>query len=144
MAGEGVQRSPYDAQMVEYVWRGAFDSGEVEQLHAACFDREPSVWDWAGQVERHSLGWVCARDEGTLIGWVNVAWDGAGHAFILDTIVRETHRRRGIATRLVVTATSGSREAGCEWLHVDFEPHLMAFYLEACGFAPTEAGLVRL
>lgn len=43
--------------MVEFVWRGAFDTAEVEQLHAECFDREPGVWDWAGQVERHSLGW---------------------------------------------------------------------------------------
>src|SRR4051812_34842516 len=103
--------------MVEYVWRGAFDSAEVEQLHAECFDRQLSVWDWASQVERHSLGWVCARDDGTLVGWVNVAWDGAGHAFILDTIVTATHRGRGIATHLVGTGTSGARDAGCEWLH---------------------------
>jgi GNAT superfamily N-acetyltransferase len=134
----------YDAPMVEYAWRGAFDSAEVEQLHAECFDREPSVWDWAGQVGRHSLGWVCARDDGTLIGWVNVAWDGAGHAFILDTIVTEAHRGRGIATHLVVAGTSGARDAGCEWLHVDFEDHLTAFYLESCGFAPTRAGVIRL
>jgi len=130
--------------MIEYAWRGAFDSAEVEMLHAACFDREPSEWDWASQVERHSLGWVCARDGVTLVGWVNVAWDGAGHAFILDTIVAGTHRKRGIATQLVAVATAGTRDAACEWLHVDFEDHLTAFYFEACGFAPTNAGLIRL
>jgi ribosomal protein S18 acetylase RimI-like enzyme len=130
--------------MVEYVWRGAFDSAEVEQLHAQCFDRERGVWDWAGQVERHSLGWVCARVDGLLIGWVNVVWDGAGHAFIVDTIVRETHRGRGIATDLVVAATSGARDAGCEWLHVDFEDYLVEFYVGACGFTPAQAGLIRL
>jgi ribosomal protein S18 acetylase RimI-like enzyme len=136
--------SPYDSQMIEYVWRGAFDSAEVESLHAECFEREPSGWDWVGQVDGHSLGWVCARHDGALVGWVNVAWDGAGHAFILDTIVTGTHRRRGIATQLVVAATAGARAADCEWLHVDFEDHLTAFYFEACGFTETNAGLIRL
>lgn len=37
-----------------------------------------------------------------------------------------------------------ARVAGCEWLHVDFEPRLRRFYLDACGFRPTEAGLIRL
>jgi len=130
--------------MIEYAWRGAFDSAEVELLHAECFDREPGDWDWAGQVEGHSLGWVCARDGGTMIGWVNVAWDGAGHAFIMDTIVTATRRRLGVATQLVAVATAGVRDAACEWLHVDFEDHLTAFYVDACGFAPTKAGLIRL
>jgi ribosomal protein S18 acetylase RimI-like enzyme len=79
-----------------------------------------------------------------LVGWVNVAWDGAGHAFILDTIVAGTHRRRGIATRLVAAGTAGARDAGCEWLHVDFEDHLTAFYFDACGFSATKGGLIRL
>ena len=130
--------------MIQYAWRGEFDSVEVEALHAACFDRQPGEWDWAGQVETHSLGWVCARDLGALVGWVNVAWDGSGHAFILDTIVTTSHRRRGVATALVAAATAGARDAGCEWLHVDFEDHLIPFYFDACGFTPTNAGLIRL
>jgi hypothetical protein len=32
----------------------------------------------------------------------------------------------------------------CEWLHVDFEDHLRAFYFDACGFEPTNAGLIGL
>jgi hypothetical protein len=130
--------------MIEYAWRGVFDSAEVELLHAECFEREPAVWDWAGQVERHSLGWVCARYDGVLVGWMNVAWDGAAHAFVLDTIVTGSQRRRGIATRLVAVGTVGARDAGCEWLHVDFEDHLTCFYLEECGFTATKAGLIRL
>ena len=130
--------------MIQYAWRGEFDSAEVEALHAECFDRQPDEWDWVEQVETHSLGWVCARDVETLVGWVNVAWDGAGHAFILDTIVTATHRRHGVATALVDAATAGARDAGCEWLHVDFEDHLTAFYFDACGFTPTNAGLIRL
>jgi GNAT superfamily N-acetyltransferase len=130
--------------MTDYAWRGGFDSKEVERVHAECFEREPGGWDWAGQVARHSLGWVCARDAARLVGWVNVAWDGAGHAFLLDTIVTGSHRRRGIATQLVGLAVSGARDAGCEWVHVDFEDHLRAFYLQACGFRATRAGVIRL
>jgi GNAT superfamily N-acetyltransferase len=133
------------SDVIDYQWRGAFDDAEVEQLHAECFQRElSSEWDWWGQVDRHSLGWVCAREDGRLVGWVNVAWDGSAHAFLLDTIVALTHRRRGIATRLAEQATTGARDAGCEWLHVDFEDHLRSFYFDACGFAPTNAGLIRL
>ena len=130
--------------MITYAWRGEFDSAEVEVLHAECFDHQPGDWDWVEQVESHSLGWVCAREDGTLVGWVNVVWDGAGHAFILDTIVTATHRRRGIATALVAGATTAARDAGCEWLHVDFDDHLTDFYFDACGFTPTNAGLIRL
>ena len=130
--------------MIDYAWRGDFDSVEVEALHAECFGRQPDGWDWADQVERHSLGWVCARDAGLLVGWVNLAWDGAGHAFVLDTLVTATHRRRGIATALVAAAAAGARDGGCEWLHVDFEEDLSAFYVDACAFTPTSAGLIRL
>jgi hypothetical protein len=41
-------------------------------------------------------------------------------------------------------AVREARAAGCEWLHVDFEDHLRAFYLDACGFVPTNAGLIEL
>ena len=35
-------------------------------------------------------------------------------------------------------------EAGCEWLEVDFGAPLTAFYIDACGFVPTPAGLLHL
>ena len=89
-------------------------------------------------------GHVTARDGGDLIGWVNVPWDGGGHAFILDTLVAGSARRQGIATRLVTVATDHARAAGCEWLHVDFDAELESFYLDACGFRPTPAGVIRL
>ena len=92
----------------------------------------------------HSLGWVCARSEDDLIGFVNVAWDGGVHAFILDTIVTIDARGQGVGTQLVAVAVEGARTRGCEWLHVDFDDHLRAFYFEACGFAPTNAGLIGL
>ncbi|EWM09719.1 GNAT family N-acetyltransferase [Kutzneria sp. 744] len=53
-------------------------------------------------------------------------------------------RGRGIGTELVAAAATGARSAGCQWLHVDFEPHLCAFYLDACSFRSTDAGLLAL
>jgi GNAT superfamily N-acetyltransferase len=79
-----------------------------------------------------------------LVGFVNVAWDGAAHAFILDTVVAEGLRRRGVGVQLIAAAADKARAAGCAWLHVDFEGDLRDFYLEACGFTPTDAGLMAL
>ncbi|TXH84613.1 MAG: GNAT family N-acetyltransferase [Rhizobium sp.] len=90
-----------------------------------------------------NLAHVGAFADGTLIGFVNVAWDGGIHAFILDTCVDPAFRRRGIASALVERAKILARERGAEWLHVDFEPHLAGFYRKL-GFAPTEAGLIPL
>ncbi|MDT0441765.1 GNAT family N-acetyltransferase [Streptomyces johnsoniae] len=127
-------------------WRGPFGNDEVERLHAAGFGHPPADHDWRGQLERHSLGWVCARRPagGALAGFCNVAWDGGGHAFLLDVVVERELRRAGIATALVATATEEARAAGCTWLHVDFEEHLRPFYLDACGFRPAPAGLIAL
>ena len=131
---------------VEYDWRGSFDNAEVNALHAEAFGHPVFDDDWHTQVHRHSLGWVCARREGgVLVGFVNVAWDGGVHAFILDTVVARDARREGIGRGLVASAIAGTRATGpCEWLHVDFEEELRPFYFDACGFTPTDAGLIAL
>ena len=92
---------------------------------------------------RRSLAHVGAYDGTELVGFVNVAWDGGVHAFILDTCVDVDFRRQGIALRLVERAAEVARQRGAHWLHVDFEPHLEGFYRQ-CGFGPTAAGLMRL
>jgi GNAT superfamily N-acetyltransferase len=94
-------------------------------------------------VLERSLAHVCTFDRDRLIGFVNVAWDGGVHAFILDTCVDRGYRRQGIAVRLVQRAAEVAKARGAEWLHVDFEPHLEGFYRQ-CGFGPTAAGLMRL
>jgi ribosomal protein S18 acetylase RimI-like enzyme len=95
-------------------------------------------------MERHALTWVGAFDGAELVGFVQVCWDGGDHAFLLDTAVDPDRQHRGIGRRLAETAIGEARAAGCEWLHVDFEPHLSAFYLDGCGFRATPAGLIDL
>jgi GNAT superfamily N-acetyltransferase len=129
---------------VRYEWRAAFANADVNGLHAEGFGHGVHDTDWFGQVERHSLGWVCAYEAVRLIGFVNVAWDGGGHAFVLDTLVARDRRHAGIGRGLVEVAARESRAAGCEWLHVDFEEELGTFYVGACGFTPTPAGLIAL
>lgn len=90
-----------------------------------------------------SLVYVCAFDDQALVGFVNVAWDGGIHGFLLDTTVQPSARRRGIGQELVRRAVDAARERGIVWLHVDYEPHLTEFY-RGCGFVHTEAGLMRL
>jgi GNAT superfamily N-acetyltransferase len=132
---------------VTYEWRGSFDNVELNELHAEAFETrvfDETEWNWADQVHRYSLGWVVARDEDCLIGFVNVPWDGLVHAWLQDEMVAKRARHQGVGSALVAMAIDHARQAGCEWLHVDFEGHLRPFYLDACGFRPTDAGLIAL
>ena len=94
-------------------------------------------------VLTRSLTYVCARAGERLAGFVNLAWDGGIHTFLLDTTVHPDFQRRGIGTELVRRAVEYARERRLDWVHVDFEPHLEPFYL-ACGFRRTLAALYAL
>jgi GNAT superfamily N-acetyltransferase len=131
------------SEPVDFRWRGPITDTEMVSLvqshggHAV-----PGWWD---QIRPYSLGWVTARlGDGALVGFVNVAWDGGDHAFLIDTKVSSSHQRRGVATELVRHAVGYAKGAGCEWLHVDFAEDLGPFYFGACGFRPTAAGLIHL
>jgi hypothetical protein len=100
---------------------------------------------WWDRISPHSFGWVTARvGDDLVVGFVNLVTDGGDHAFLIDTKTRGTHQQRRIGTRVVGFATEHAKAAGCEWLHVDFDPHLRSFYFDACGFESTDAGLIHL
>lgn len=124
-------------------WRGALTDDEMVDL-VASYGVTP-VPGWWDQIRPHSFGWVTARlGEGVAVGFVNVVTDGGDHAFLIDTKTRGDYQRRGIGAALVKFAAEHAKAADCEWLHVDFDPHLGAFYLDACGFEPVDAGLIHL
>lgn len=107
-----------------------------------------SAWGDAGPLSfqpilQHGLGHVGALEGQVLVGFINIAWDGGVHAFILDTCVHADYQRQGIALRLLQQASALARQRGAQWLHVDFEARLEDFCRKA-GFAPTAAGLMRL
>jgi GNAT superfamily N-acetyltransferase len=132
-----------DSDGITYRWRGPLTDAElVELVHAHGGNAEAGWWD---RIRPHSLGWVTARDAGgNVVGFVNVASDGGDHAFLIDTKTHGAQQRKGIGTRIVHFAAKHAQAAGCEWLHVDFAPHLASFYFDACGFRPTDAGLIHL
>lgn len=114
---------------------------ELNDLFAASWPgHHHRDWD---SVLRHSLLYLCAYRDRDLVGFVNVAWDGGVHGFVLDTTVHPEMRRRGIGRQLVIRAASEAKERNLEWLHVDFEPQLKSFYA-ASGFSATSAGLMYL
>ncbi len=128
---------------IRFAWRAEVTDDELvtlTQSHGGATQAE-----WWDRVRPHSLGWVTARNsDGVLIGFVNVAWDGGDHAFLIDTKVRPDRQRCGIGTELVRRAAQHAKEAGCEWMEVDFDEGLAPFYYDACGFVPTYAGLLHL
>ncbi|ATY12402.1 N-acetyltransferase [Amycolatopsis sp. AA4] len=127
---------------INYSWRADLTDAQLVALtEAHGGNAEPGWWD---RAKRHSLGWVSAHEGDVLVGFANLAWDGADHAFLLDPKVHADWQHRGIGSELVRRARDAARDAGCEWLHVDFEPHLRPFYFDSCGFTSTDAGLIRL
>jgi len=138
----GVQ-SEFASDGVTYRWRGPLTDAEMVELVNAHGGR--AAVGWWDRIRPHSLGWVTARDSnGALVGFVNVATDGGDHAFLLDTKTHGRDQHKGVGTRVVRLAALHAKAAGCEWLHVDFEDGLDAFYFDACGFRPTAAGLIHL
>ena len=130
---------------IQIVSRFPVDDTELTALHGRAFGEAAGpAAPWAQRLDRYALTWVGAFDAGRLVGFVQVCWDGGAHAFLLDTAVDPAWQHRGIGADLVRTAVADAAAAGCEWLHVDFEPHLSEFYLRRCGFHPTAAGLLRL
>lgn len=95
------------------------------------------------QIYDRSLTHCCAFLDGLFVGYVNVAWDGGVHAFLLDPTVHPDHRHRGIGTRMVRAMVDHLAGRGLDWLHVDYRSELDGFYKE-CGFSHTLAGVIRL
>lgn len=126
---------------IEYRRSPAVTNAELNALFAAAWVNH-NTSDFRPILER-SLAYVCAYRGPDLVGFVNLAWDGGVHAFLLDTTVHPVVRRQGIGRSLVERAVLAARERGIEWVHVDYEPHLREFYRQ-CGFAHTEAGLIQL
>ncbi len=114
---------------------------ELNTLFAAAW-KDYKAGDFTPILNR-SLAYICAYAGNRLIGFINLAWDGGIHAFLLDTTVHPEYQRHGIGRQLVECAASIAQERGIEWLHVDYEPHLHHFY-QQCGFKPTQAGLRHL
>jgi ribosomal protein S18 acetylase RimI-like enzyme len=125
---------------VRYDVRPELDPVLLNELFAAAWGKPKPGYE---VVFGHSFTWIAAWAGDELVGFVNVAWDGDAHFFLLDTTVHPAHQRKGIGRRLVEEAIETCRGHG-EWLHVDADEDLMRGLYEPCGFERTPAGLVDL
>ncbi|HEV8489175.1 MAG TPA: GNAT family N-acetyltransferase [Candidatus Limnocylindrales bacterium] len=95
--------------MIRYERRPAIDIDELNRLFAAAWGAPKPRYE---RVFAHSFTWVGARDGPDLVGFVNVAWDGDVHFFLLDTTVHPDHQHRGIGRGLVDEAIDAAAEEG--------------------------------
>lgn len=126
--------------MIRYERRPQLDVESLSALFLAAWGNAKPGYE---VVFGHSFSWIGAWDGDALVGFVNVAWDGDAHFFLLDTTVHPDWQRRGIGRRLVEEAIDACRGHG-EWLHVDADEELMTGFYAACGFAPAPAGVLDL
>jgi ribosomal protein S18 acetylase RimI-like enzyme len=140
-AGVLAQARSRVAEEITFRVEPQLSTGALDELYANAWPGHE--WHDLQGVLKHSLTYVCAYADERVIGFVNFAWDGGQHAFVLDTAVHVGYRRRGIGRGLVEHGASIAQSRGIEWLHVDYEPHLESFYA-ACGFRPTAAGVRNL
>jgi GNAT superfamily N-acetyltransferase len=127
--------------MIEYRINPTVSNETLNELFATAWDGYKTK-DFTAELER-SLFYICAYSGLRLVGFVKLISDEGVHAFLLDTTVHQEFQHQGIGRDLVTRAITESRARGCDWLHVDFEPHLESFY-QSCGFKPMLAGLVKL
>ncbi|MEM7260052.1 MAG: GNAT family N-acetyltransferase [Pseudomonadota bacterium] len=103
--------------------------------------------DWSERsfqpILRQSLDYLGAFDNACLIGFVNLAWDGGCHGFIVDTTVHPDHRRQGIALLMLRELFTIARENNLQWLHADFESAYQRLY-EKAGFRMSAAGVQKV
>ncbi len=119
----------------------AVTNDELNTLFAAAWNNHSSR-DF-GPILTRRLVYICAYIDDQLVGFVNFAWDGGVHAFLLDTTMHPNLQHRGIGLQMVQAGIHAARSYGIEWIHVDYELRLHEFYTR-CGFIPTLAGLINL
>ncbi len=126
--------------MIRFDTRLSLDFRKLDALFTAAWGSPKPGYD---RVLARSFTWVTASSGDELVGFVNVAWDGDAHFFLLDTTVHPGWQGKGIGRRLVEEVISACRGRG-EWLHVDAPEELMLGFYQRCGFQPTPAGLLNL
>lgn len=111
---------------------------EIEELRAA------AGWDHFGKFDKvlaNSYSHYTIREQGSLIGFLNVLSDGVADAFLLDLLVSPKFQKKGIGQAIVVKAVADLTKDGIQCIQVTFAPELEPFY-QKCGFYIFKAGII--
>ena len=134
--------SDLSADEIVYRRRAEVDLEALDALYGSAWPNH-SKGTTDGAEFAHSFTWITAHAGDDLVGFVNVAWDGGVHFFLLDTTVHASWQHRGVGTRLVQEAIAVCREYGKgHHLHVDSSEELMRDFYIPAGFHWTNAGTV--
>ena len=125
---------------VQYKRDASITSDQVKNLYddAGWFtytEDMPRLMEGIGR----SLYTVTAWDNDRLVGLIRVVGEGLTIIYIQDLLVLQTHRRKGIGTklvRLVCEEYSGARQ---KVLLTEDAPEMRAFY-QSLGFEPCDRG----
>ncbi len=96
--------------------------------------KDAGWWDdkfddsWVPGVVRNSFRFVGAFEGPRLVGMARALSDGVSDAYILDVTVLKSHRRLGIARRVVETLVSELESLEMDWIVGIGEPDAMEFY----------------
>ena len=95
------------------------------------------------KILNQSLTWVTAHQNDELIGWINVAWDGFVHAFLVDrTAVND--ELGALRRELVKQAVEAIRRnhPTVSKIHLDCREEEVAEFVPI-GLQPLPGGIVR-
>ena len=98
--------------MLRYCLKSPLTNEALNALFAASWP-EHRLRDFQPILSR-SLVFISAFQAEQLAGFVNMAWDGSVHAFLLDTTVHTDVRKQGVGSELVRNAVETAREHGIE------------------------------
>ena len=89
-------------------------------------------------IQRLIEGSLCcygAMDSGRLVGFGRAISDGVADGYIQDVVVLDSHRKRGIATRIVQKILDDLSGRGISWIGLIATPGSMELY-RRLGFSP--------
>ena len=112
---------------------------EIEDLRDAVgWERLPGKYD---RILANSYTHFTMREDGELLGFLNVISDGIGDAFLVDLMVHPKSQHRGIGRALVDAAIEGLTRDGIKCIQVTFDRELESFY-RGCGFYIFGGGII--
>jgi chloramphenicol 3-O phosphotransferase len=122
------------------IQRGALiQEQEIEALRVAVgWDRSAGTYD---RILPNTYTHFSIRQDGTLIGFLNVISDGIADAFLVDLMIHPAYQGTGLGTALVQRAIHDLQQDGIRCVEVIFEPRLESFYRKF-GFFMLRAGII--
>lgn len=117
---------------------------DAAALHASCYP-EADLEDvgfylaWSlRQVARGRMVRLVAEVDGRVVGTAHLSLSGNNEGEIGSVVVAESHRRQGLARRLIAALLAEARARKLAAVEIGVrrdQPHLQAFY-ESLGFHP--------